>query len=327
MRQRPQYLLAEFARAGHPVYFVDPREARPRSADGVEIVPNLAHVPRSGVLLYIHFAPLRTLVPLFDDPVLVYDILDDISIFEPDEVGLPPERRVAAHHPHLVGGADVCIVSNPVLAGRHREERPDLLLVENGVDVERFRAVAERPSDLPAGRIVGYHGAVAPWLDFELIAAVADHLPERQFVFVGPVHEACRSQVARLGQRPNVTFLGERASEQIAGYVTRFEVGTVWFVVNEMTEAVTPLKMYEYLAAGRPVVSTPLPACIQLGLVHTASSAEAFVEALRLAEVERADPDFVVRAVEEARQADWSIRVAPLLRRLDELERRRVPRG
>jgi glycosyltransferase involved in cell wall biosynthesis len=317
MRQRPQYLLESFARAGYPVYFVDPREEGSRMADGVQIVTSLRDVPVSGVILYVHFAPVRRMFRLFEDPVVLYDILDDLSIYERSETGMPTRSRVAAHHPAVMERADVVVVSNGVLFERYGQTRPDVMLVPNGVDVERFSTPAPKPDDLPAGPIVGYHGAVAPWFDFELFTLVATSCPDVQFVLVGPIDPDVARDVERVAGLPNVHVLGERASSSMPGYVQAFDVGAIWFEVNRMTRGVSPLKMYECRAAGTPCVATPLPACVAEPGVITADTPERFVAAIRDALARTsgvpADPSI-----------GWDARLAPVLERLAALGLGRV---
>jgi len=309
MRQRPQHLLESFAKAGHRVYFVDPREEGSRMADGVQIVTSLRDVPVSGVILYVHFAPVRRMFRLFEDPVVLYDILDDLSIYDRSEAGMPARNRVAAHHPAVMERADVVIVSNEVLMERYGSARPDVMLVPNGVDVERFSAPAQRPSDLPTGTIVGYHGAVAPWFDFDLFTQVASSCPDVEFVLVGPVDPEVAGDAARVGKLPNVHVLGERASSSMPGYVQAFDVGAIWFTVNHMTRGVTPLKMYECRAAGTPCVATPLPACVAEPGVATSDSPEGFAEAIR---------DALGRPTSRSTDPSigWDTRLAPVLERL-----------
>ena len=320
MKQRPQFLLQAFAAAGHPVFFVDTEERSVRHSDGVTIVPSLRHVPATGPILYTHFAPIRHVFDRFADPVILYDLLDDLSIYDPDEEGLPAARRVRAHHAEVVGRADVVIVSNPVLYERHRSERADLLLVENGVDVAGFAAGGGRPPDLPDGTMVGYHGMISTWFDFELLDAVATARPDWTLVLVGPVDDRVRDRLSASLTRPNVVWMGERPSDQMPAYAAAFDVGAIWFTVDEMTAAVTPLKMFEYLAAGTPCVSTPLPAAKSAEGVRTASGASDFIAAI--GEALGDDPN-AVRAL--GAEHDWLDRLAPVLDRLDRLHRRRYP--
>jgi len=328
MRQRPQYLLAAFAAAGHPVFFVDTREPAARLVSGVQVVPGLEHVPTSGAILYVHFAPIRALFDRFDRPVIVYDLLDDLTIYDADEIGYPEERRVRAHHPNVMAAADVVIVSNPVLAERHRAERADLLLVKNGVDPSAFGTPASRPSDLPdpdpVRPIVGYHGAVAYWFDFDLITAVAGRKPDWRFLLVGPIDERVRREADLLATLPNVELLGQRPSDAMPGYVQGFDVGAIWFQLTEMTRGVTPLKMYEYLAAGVPCVSTPLPACVEEPAVATAADPETFVARLEEALATSGDPESMAKRRATAKAHSWQARLEPAIDRLKELNLDRV---
>jgi glycosyltransferase involved in cell wall biosynthesis len=323
MKQRPQFLLEAFARAGHPVWFVDPRADGPSTVDGVQIVTSLSDVPKDQVILYLHFAPLASLFDDFTDSVIVYDILDDLSIYDADEVDVPEERRVRYHHPTVMDRADIVLVSNEILAQRHRDERPDLIHVPNGVDVDRFGAPVAAPRDVPVGGpIIGYHGMISHWFDFDLLAGVASLRPEWRFVLVGPTDRRVEDDARRLERLANVTRLGERSSTLMPAYVHAFDVGTIWFQIDDMTRGVTPLKMFEYLAAGVPCVSTPLPACVAQNGVATADQPEAFVDAIEAGlaadEAERA------RLREIATASDWSAVLAPALERLKALGRDRI---
>ena len=320
MRQRPQYLMAAFAAAGHPVYFVDPREPRARIADGVQIVPTLEEVPGRDALLYVHFAPVRALFARFERAAVIYDILDDLSIYDDDEAGVPPRSRVSAHHPQVMAEADIVTVSAPVLAERHRHERPDLLLVPNGVDVDRFHPTPREPGrDRP---VVGYHGAIAPWFDFDLYEQVASAMPEARFRLVGPVDPRVRDRAGRLAGLGNVELLDARRPDEIPAVVAGFDVGTIPFVVDRLTTAVSPLKMYEYLAAEVPVVATPLPACVDTPGVRIAADPERFVAALREAMAVGSAEASGLRAVAES--ASWARRIEPLRARMAELGLLRV---
>lgn len=312
MKQRPQFLLEAFSKAGHPVWFIDPRADGPAEVDGVHIVTALSDVPTDQVVLYLHFAPLAPLFDDFTDPVVVYDILDDLSIYDADEVDVPEARRVRAHHPSVMDRADVVLVSNEILAERHRSERPDLIHVPNGVDVERFGAPVSAPRDVPVGGpIIGYHGMISHWFDFDLLAAVAAQRPEWRFVLVGPTDPRVEDDAREVERLGNVVRLGERPSMLMPAYVHAFDVGTIWFRIDEMTRGVTPLKMFEYLAAGVPCVSTPLPACVAQDGVVTSDEPDTFLAAIEAGL--SADESARERLREVAGESDWSAVLSPVL--------------
>ncbi len=321
MRQRPQYLLATLAAAGHAVYFVDPREREPRTDRGVAIVPSLRGVPARSVVLYVHYAPSASLADRFEDAVLWYDVLDDLALYAATDRGLSPSAQVAVHHPELLRRADVVTASSPNLVAGIAATRPDAVLVENGVDVERFSAPGPRPRDLPAGApIVGFHGAIAAWFDIDLFSTVASKNPAWNFVLVGPVASDMRGAIADVSVLANVFVLGERPSEAMPAYVQAFDVGAVWFRVDDLTRAVSPLKVFEYLACGVPVVSTPIPSCVGLAGVTVAAEPARFTAAISRALGEPLPP--LARRV--AADAAWPLRIEPLLAHLDRIGKRRV---
>jgi glycosyltransferase involved in cell wall biosynthesis len=319
MVQRPQYVLAEFARKGHPVYFVDPREPASRTMGQVHIVPSLEQVPYEGVILYVHYAPVEAQFYLFDDPAILYDITEDLSIYA-DREGETVTETARAHHDSVIAIADVVSASSPGQAEHYRSERPDLYLAPNGVDPERFAGPRPRPGDLPNdGRpLAGYHGAIADWrFDWELFAGVAAALPDWWFPLVGPVDPRDATNVSGLARLPNVIRLGERGPDALPGYVNAFDVGTMWYPRNPVTENAVPMKLYEYLAAGKPCVSTSLPACEAAQGVWTADDVAGFVAALEEALAAGATDEFAAVAAAETDAAAWSKRLEPVFAALE----------
>lgn len=326
MRQRPQFITQAFAELGHHAYFVDPREPEVRTEGDVTIVPSLENTPSSGVILYVHFAPLQTLVDHYQDAVVVYDILDALSIYDADEVGMPEERRVRHHHPAMMARADIVTASAPALIEAHVSERPDIVYVENGVSPKLFGTPRPAPDDLPRvdTPIVGYHGMIARWFDFDLMDVLADRLDDVTFVLVGPVAPEVDDDVGRLTVRDNVYHLGPKSSDDIAAYVQRFDVGLVPFVVDDLTRAVSPLKMYEYMAAGVPVVATPLPVCRAHPLVAVVDSPDDGSAAIRSAIELHADPSARSALRAGADEASWTQRLGPVIDLLEDRGLRRV---
>lgn len=323
MKQRPQYLLEALARAGHDIYFVDPTHVGDDIVSGpIRITASLDNTPGSDVIVYTHFAPTRTMLDRYRDPVVVYDILDDLTIYEPDEVGFPPERTVRFHHGPLIGAASVVIASNPVLVERHRGERADIMLIENGVDPDLFDPQG-RHVEFGDQPVIGYHGAIRSWVDFDLLEAVVDQRPGYKFVFVGPVLKGVEGEASRLFGHPNVVHIGEQPPEGVAAHVRSFTVGTVPFVVNVTTQGVTPMKLNEYLASGVPVVATPLPALLDHPLALVGDSPDRWVDLLDEAVGYSESQRDQMRA--EGVRSGWDGRIGPLLERLDQTSQRRIP--
>jgi glycosyltransferase involved in cell wall biosynthesis len=131
-------------------------------------------------------------------------------------------------------------------------------LLENGVDAGAYAASVARPTDLPSsGRpIAMYVGTIAHWFDVDLLDAALAALPEIDIVLVGPVHPDQRNRLNESAKFTNLHVLGAREHEEVPAYLGAAATGIIPFIRNRLTEAVNPVKLYEYAAAGLPVVTT-----------------------------------------------------------------------
>ena len=170
----------------------------------------------------------------------------------------PTLRRHAteaeAAYATIVPRADRVFATGPASARVLTRWRPDVTLQPNGVDPEAFAGPVDRPADLPGAPVVGYAGKLAERIDDDLVAAVARDLPEVQFVFVGPVLNTGAIRAMR-GQ-PNVQVLGDRPYSDLPAYVRSFDVAWIPHRVGAGETGGDPIKLYEYWAAGRQVIST-----------------------------------------------------------------------
>ncbi len=217
---------------------------------------------------------------------IIYDCIDDLSVQTPR-----PElaRLFRDWEDELLEHASGAVVTAETLGADIRARRPQLALqtIRNGVDPQRFREIAASapgPLDLPtSGRpIVGFVGALYEWIDWPLITRVARRLPELDFVFVGPVDG--RSDPAAAAALPNVRLLGPRPYGVVPSYMAGFDVCWVPFSQDRISSAANPVKIYEYLALGKPVVSTPVADTDSFGAhLAVARDADAMVAAIRAA--------------------------------------------
>jgi glycosyltransferase involved in cell wall biosynthesis len=240
---------------------------------------------------------------------VVYDCIDDVAVHVPRADLLPLYQK---GEDELVQRAAGAVVTAEPLADVLRQRRADLPIatIRNGVDVARFEAGARsspRPTDMPAaGRpIVGFVGALYEWIDWELIAQVLRALPEYDFVFVGP-HDG-RSCVRVLSGIDNARFLGARSYDRVPAYVQAFDVCWVPFDQSRVSRAANPVKIYEYLSLGKPVVSTPVADTESFeGLIRVGRSPDEVVAHLRAALAEGGDQ--ATRRVQFARANSWDVR-------------------
>ncbi|BDY04924.1 glycosyltransferase [Ferrimonas sp. YFM] len=146
-------------------------------------------------------------------------------------------------------------------------------LLPHGVDLTQFSRPQERPADLPPGPVLGFYGALAPWLDYDLLAQLADLMPECNLVLIGP-NLACPTTLL---QRSNVHWLGPRPHASLAAYAQHFDVALLPFRDCPQIQACNPLKMREYLAAGCSVVSTRFEAAQDQAGVDVTEDTEQFL--------------------------------------------------
>ncbi len=217
---------------------------------------------------------------------LIFDILDDPSIHTDPSTGRQ-NPLFAENFDLLLKNADFVITSANVLYDKYVKVRPDLLLVHNGVTIADFKRTETppRPSDLPQDdrKIVGYYGALAQWVDFTLIEYAAKSCPDLHFVLIGL--NADERALERLTALPNVSYLGLKHYSVLGDYLHYFDVATIPFKINPVTNAASPIKLFEYCAAGVPVVTTAFTEVLQYHErgVAVGKNHEDFVEKIRAA--------------------------------------------
>ena len=184
----------------------------------------------------------------------VYDCMDELSAFAGADPALPElERR-------LMKRASLVFTGGQSLYEAKRDHHPSVHAFPSGVDVAHFlpaRAGLADPVDqqaVPHPRI-GFYGVLDERLDRNLLATVADLRPDTHFILVGPT---AKIDLDELPRRPNLHYLGNKRYAELPAYVGNWDAAMMPFALNEATRFISPTKTPEYLAAGRPVVSTPV---------------------------------------------------------------------
>lgn len=238
---------------------------------------------------------------------VVYDMIDAPLHFAP----VPP--RLVPRWERLLRRADRVIVTSRALeslatAAGAREAT----FIGNGVEAARFDPARVAPAPLPGdpeAPVLGYVGSLHSWLDVPLVAALARACPEARVVLVGPAHPETAAALARAANEApakNLHWTGPRPYDEVPGIVRAFRVGLIPFRRTPLTEAVNPVKLYEYAAAGVPCVATRFTDEVDAwdGAARVADTPEAFIAAARalLAGVSGQDRDGLL---EFARRHDW----------------------
>jgi glycosyltransferase involved in cell wall biosynthesis len=307
LQQRPHQILRELGRRGWLSIFCTSHAAADRVDGFREVEPNvlLCSDPRlllgmDRPVLWLNWTVNGAFLPFFRRPRVVYEWIDELEVFG---FHCP---RMHADHAGLLRTADVVVASADRLLAAARGIRPATVLAPNGVAPGDFVLAPDTPvpADLArvraAGRpVVGYYGALARWVDWELLDRVAAAAPDLSFVLIGPDHDGSAHRIPR---RDNVFVLGEKPYAELPGYSRRFDVAIIPFVVSEVTRSTSPVKLFEYLAAGAPVVTTSMDECRKYGSVAIADGPEAFLAAVRAALGRRDDPAWRALAAREVRE-------------------------
>ena len=306
--QRPQHLLSRAARTRRVVFIEEATHdvARPcletrRDESGVTIA--VPHLPREAGPMHIrtlldfflsahgihdfvawYYTPMALEFSAHLRPVAtIYDCMDELSAFAGAPPGIQDKERA------LLARADLVLTGGHSLYEAKRALHGNVHECPSSVDVPHF-ALARQPLPEPADQEtiprprIGFFGVLDERLDRELLADIAQRSPGWQFVMVGPVAKIDPDHLPSL---PNIHYLGPKAYKELPGYIAGWDVAMLPFARNEATRFISPTKTPEYLAAGRPVVSTSVPDVVRPygheGLARIADTPALFVEAIRAA--------------------------------------------
>jgi len=309
--QRPQHLMTRFAREMDVIYWEEPVDVAPHqtaylevreAADFANVRVVVPHLPQGmpddareaalSRLLDAHVASVRgTLIAWYYTPMMlpfsrhihadvtVFDAMDELSKFK----FAPP--KLLALEQELIDGADIVFTGGSSLYEAKKDRHASVHCFPSSVDRAHFckaRVGQFDPADqedLPKPRL-GFYGVIDERFDTDLLDKVAASRPNWSFVMVGPVVKIAPED---LPKRPNIHYLGGKTYGELPAYLSGWDVALMPFAMNESTQFISPTKTPEYLAGGKPVVSTPVRDVVRhyghLEGVKIASTAEEFVTA------------------------------------------------
>ena len=333
--QRPQHLLSRFARQQPVYYFEEPifsdeptrLDVSRREGNLFIIVPHISHSDREDRNLadiqrelldeFIRSENIGDFVLWFYTPMAmdfaahlkplatVFDCMDELSAFK----FAPPE--LIENERKLLEKSDLVFTGGQSLYEAKKDKHAQVFAFPSSIDVAHFRqarSVAEEPDDQKniAHPRFGFCGVIDERMDIELLGQTADLRPDWQFVMIGPVVKISDEDLPR---RANIHYLGGKNYQDLPMYLAGWDVAIMPFAMNESTRFISPTKTPEYLAAGKPVISTPIRDVVrpygEQNLVEIASTAEEFVAAGdKILQSENTD-EWLERADEFLAQISW----------------------
>jgi glycosyltransferase involved in cell wall biosynthesis len=232
-------------------------------------------------ILWSFLPNVESLFGCFSEKLSLYYVTDDFTQFSGH-----PAKRIDKMESCLIDKCDVVIASARGLADKKFRNGKNITVVRHGVDHGHFaQALSLSRRDWPADikeikhPIIGFYGEINDWLDLNMLVEAARMRPEWSFVLLGRIAVEVGNIRFLIGL-PNVYYLGQKKFSELPAYCAAFDVALVPMKINELTLSVNPLKLREYLAAGVPVVSTPLPEVLAYGdVVKFATTADELIKA------------------------------------------------
>lgn len=335
--QRPQHLALQLARLGHPYFFCTPNANHDKVSGTTTIEKNAYLTNRYDALLKVRqpkwFHLLSTDMnygapqhPRSIDFVrreldagnrFIYEYIDEIH---PAISGSAIPRHIYERHEYLLKDERVLVVATASKlyddVAKHRASNFEL--VTNGVEYEHFNQRQRTPpaeiNDLVKSKkpIIGYFGALAEWFDYELVLEMAQQR-DWHVLLIGFDYDG---SMRRYGfpERKNPRVIGPIPYKKLPTYAQWFDVATIPFRVNEITESTSPIKLFEYMAMEKPIVTTEMPECRKYRSVHVARSHAEFISMVEHALTLRNDAAHLELLRADAKANTWESKARAISR-------------
>jgi len=319
MFQRPHQLMKSFSELQIPSYFLNrPYLFHPEAGieqlnpyfyifNQIDINPYL-----NGIQPVIYFSSPDDIetIDRYDPSLVVFDSVDE------------PSGEFASwekNYYRALQSADVVLAASDRLYTQAASVNSNTHLVPNACDYDFYYQAANKNLPIPKdmqnirGPVIGYSGAIATWCDLELVERLAENLPHCNIVLVGPLYN-----ISQIPSHQNLHWLGIKPYQQLPRYFQQFDVGIIPFKISSMIEAVNPIKMWEYMASGIPVVTTAIPEAEKYpGLVLFSENEESFMENVKSALYDDNSAQRMQR-MDLARQNSWTARARQIIAIIEE---------
>jgi len=332
--QRPHQLAKELAARGFLYFFCVPISSKDHVLTFSEVAPGCYITPHEDLVE----AQPNKIVHLYSTDIIhtlewvrshlargdkvLYEYVDEIH---EDISGRRIPQHVLEKHQYILRNEEVvCVATADKLYQEVRAARIlNCGLITNGVDIAHFaverdehRIPLELKDIVARGTpIVGYFGALAKWFDYDLVAALAVGRPDYEIVLIGPDYDGSL-HAHHLDKHSNIRILGTVDYKKLPYYACWFDVATIPFQINAITESTSPIKLFEYMALGHPIVTTDMPECRKYSSVLIGKGVEDFIDQIDKALKLRGDTAYRLLLRNEAEQNSWSSKADDIARLL-----------
>jgi glycosyltransferase involved in cell wall biosynthesis len=335
--QRPQHLFTRFAKQLDVIFVEEPIFDRQEGDDFVSaqvnderitvLTPHLApgssehHENTLSVLLenYLSENRISDLIAWYYTPmalgfthflkplVTVYDCMDELTAF----AGAPAELK--EREARLFKKADLVFTGGISLYEAKKNFHEHVYPFPSSIELEHFMQARNRLSD-PVDQLnigfprIGFFGVIDERMDIDLISEVAELKKEWHFIFIGPIVKINPDNLPRLS---NIHYLGMKAYKELPSYISNWNIAMLPFALNEATRFISPTKTPEYLASGRPVVSSAIKDVVKSygakGLVNVFENVQEFITSVETALKQEYDKDWLKAVDEELAKNSWNL--------------------
>ncbi len=246
---------------------------------------------------------------------VIYEYIDEISI----EITGPVPEMIKQRHEAILRNEDIFIVatSDQLYENVSLYRTKNFILSANGVDVEHWRIPKGKPPEdlkpaLNGGIIVAYHGTLATWIDYDLLRMIADN-GRYNLLLIGHQHDDTFTQ-SGLKKHPRVYYLGGKSYFELNLYAAYYDITILPFKKTHMTDAVSPVKIFEYMALGKPIVTTDLRECKKYESCLVAKNIGEFMQLLLMAEKISKKSSYLRLLRKEATENSWENKTKEVLK-------------
>lgn len=336
--QRPQHLLSRLARHHRILFVEEPISGGKKEGFSLKTVdkniivvqphgtstnfvqwftPHLQQLAKKHLfhmpVLWFYSPANSDILECIDHSLVVYDCMDELTKFK------FASSQLASQEVYLLSHADIVFTGGKSLYEAKKKLHPHVHCFPSSVDKKHFmQAMSDRlpiPKDIRtiAAPIVGYYGVIDERIDIDLLEYCAERMPDVSFLMIGPV---VKIDEEHLPKRNNIYYLGMKSYKELPKYLKAIDIAMMPFARNESTEFISPTKTLEFIAAGKPVVATPIRDVVRdyARVVSVAESSETFVAAIQ--QLLQDDPaSSRKRYVEQQRilrKTSWDITVAAM---------------